>query len=207
MFPGLSDMIRILGQRASEIIKPRDDDDDEMEVNESDSDYDASDHDDMASDPDMRSDHADLADLQQNTPGSDSDDSEFDDHEDDQADLPAQQPAAAAANTYRIPKNQIVSNKQNDNPDDDQEADEAASDLDDDAMLAMDAQLGAAVRSMLARSGGSAKDRSAALLSHQLRVAALLDDWIRKVRQHKEGIRLTGAAQSHVLIVLKYTQY
>lgn len=62
--------------------------------------------------------------------------------------------------------------------DSDSESDQG---LDDDAMLRMDAQLGAAVRASLSRSGGSAKDRAAALLALQLRVAALLEDWLKKV--------------------------
>jgi hypothetical protein len=53
--------------------------------------------------------------------------------------------------------------------------------LDDDAMLRLDAQLGAAVRASLSRGGGSAKERAAALLALQLRVAALLEDWLKKV--------------------------
>jgi hypothetical protein len=61
----------------------------------------------------------------------------------------------------------------------DSESDEG---LDDEAMLRMDAQLGAAVRASLCRSGGSAKERAAALLALQLRVAALLEDWLKKVR-------------------------
>jgi hypothetical protein len=48
-------------------------------------------------------------------------------------------------------------------------------------MLRLDAQLGAAVRATLSRSGGSAKERAAALLALQLRVAALLEDWLKKV--------------------------
>jgi hypothetical protein len=55
--------------------------------------------------------------------------------------------------------------------------------LDDDAMLRMDAALGAAVRASLSRGGGSAKERAAALLALQLRVAALLEDWLKKVRR------------------------
>lgn len=54
--------------------------------------------------------------------------------------------------------------------------------LDDEAMLRMDVALGAAVRASLSRGGGSAKERAAALLALQLRVAALLEDWLRKVR-------------------------
>lgn len=54
--------------------------------------------------------------------------------------------------------------------------------LDDEAMLRMDAALGVAVRASLSRGGGSAKERAAALLALQLRVAALLEDWLKKVR-------------------------
>jgi hypothetical protein len=63
------------------------------------------------------------------------------------------------------------------------DASESESDegLDDEAMLRMDAQLGAAVRASLSRSAGSAKERAAALLALQLRVAALLEDWLKKV--------------------------
>lgn len=52
----------------------------------------------------------------------------------------------------------------------------------------MDKALGAAVRASLNRSGGSAKDRAAALLALQLRVAALLEDWLKKV-QNRVGRR------------------
>lgn len=58
----------------------------------------------------------------------------------------------------------------------------AASDLDDETMLKLDAQLAAAVRASLNRGGGSAKERAAALLALQLRVASLLEDWLKKVR-------------------------
>jgi hypothetical protein len=69
----------------------------------------------------------------------------------------------------------------------DDEGSESDEGLDDEAMLRMDAQLGAAVRASLTRSGGSAKDRAAALLALQLRVAALLEDWIKKVRHKLYG--------------------
>lgn len=58
--------------------------------------------------------------------------------------------------------------------------------LDDEAMLRLDAQLGAAVRASLSRGGGGAKERAAALLALQLRVAALLEDWIKKVRMNTQ---------------------
>jgi DNA polymerase phi len=64
----------------------------------------------------------------------------------------------------------------------DDENDESDDAMDDDAMMRLDAQLGAAVRSMLAGRGGSAKERAASLLGLQLRVAALLEEWFKKVR-------------------------
>lgn len=71
--------------------------------------------------------------------------------------------------------------------------------LDDEAMLRMDAALAAAVRASLSRGGGSAKERAAALLALQLRVAALLEDWLKKVSSpdHK-GSKLVVVIHSPV---------
>lgn len=52
--------------------------------------------------------------------------------------------------------------------------------MDDEAMLRLDAQLGAYVKSMLQRGGSSARERGAALRNLQLRAAALLEEWIRR---------------------------
>lgn len=152
---GLSDMVRVLSQRASEILKPRDDEDDEMQVD----DESGSDAGGDSSDDDVASDDERLADV------ADQEQSESESGEEGEQPASKPQGTAAAAAVEAVAADGDV-----------------GSDLDDDAMLAMDAQLGAAVRSMLARSGGGAKERAAALLGHQLRVAALMEEWIKKVQ-------------------------
>jgi hypothetical protein len=56
--------------------------------------------------------------------------------------------------------------------------------MDDEEMMAMDDKLGAAVRALLGSKGGgagSARERQRALLGLQLRAAALLEEWCKKV--------------------------
>lgn len=94
-------------------------------------------------------------------------------------------PSTAAANgTHKTPAKSPAAAAAASSDDEGSESDEG---MDDEAMMRMDSQLGAAVRASLTRSGGSAKDRAAALLALQLRVAALLEDWIKKVRHKVYG--------------------
>jgi DNA polymerase phi len=149
-------MLRLLGQRASEAIKKDDEEDSEVEMDE---DGDGSASEDAAG---SGSDE-DAADQQQE----DSEDSSSEDEEEGAA-------AVAAGNKQQ--KQQPATSDDEDDASDDN--------MDDDAMMRLDAQLGAAVRSMLAGRGGSAKDRAAAMLGLQLRVAALLEEWLKKVRSY-----------------------
>jgi hypothetical protein len=103
------------------------------------------------------------------------------DSESESEDTP--KPSTAAANGTHKPANSSAAAAAASSDDEGSESEG----MDDDAMMRMDAQLGAAVRASLTRSGGSAKDRAAALLALQLRVAALLEDWIKKVRHKVDG--------------------
>ncbi|WIA38355.1 hypothetical protein OEZ86_001688 [Tetradesmus obliquus] len=145
---GLSDMLRLLGQRASEAIKKDDEEDSEVEMDEDDDDGDASDASEDAEGSGSEEDAGQEEDA--------SDDA------DEAAPAAAKQPAAAAADG------------------EDEDDDESDGGMDDEAMMRLDAQLGAAVRSMVAGRGGSAKERAASLLGLQLRVAALLEEWLKK---------------------------
>ncbi|WIA18061.1 hypothetical protein OEZ85_009542 [Tetradesmus obliquus] len=147
---GLSDMLRLLGQRASEAIKKDDEEDSEVEMDE----------DDDAGGSDASED----ADAE-GSGSADYAEQEKDASEDEDAAAPAaaKQPAAAAAADGE-----------------DEDEDESDGGMDDEAMMRLDAQLGAAVRSMVAGRGGSAKERAASLLGLQLRVAALLEEWLKK---------------------------
>lgn len=77
---------------------------------------------------------------------------------------------------------------------------EGADDLDDEAMLRLDAQLGAAVRSMLSRGAGGAREQAAALMALQLRAAALLEEWLKRVRL------LAGGACRHAALCVSYVR-
>ncbi len=62
------------------------------------------------------------------------------------------------------------------------EGSESGDELDDAAMEALDGVLRAQLRSMvLGRGRAATRERSATLLPLQLRTAALLDDWVKKV--------------------------
>ncbi|KAI8471961.1 MAG: DNA polymerase phi-domain-containing protein [Monoraphidium minutum] len=64
--------------------------------------------------------------------------------------------------------------------DGDEEEESEDTGMDDEAMLRLDSQLGAYVKSMLARGGASGRERAAALRGLQLRAAALLEEWLRR---------------------------
>ncbi len=77
---------------------------------------------------------------------------------------------------------------------DDDDEEDASSDegMDDETMLRLDAQLGAYVKSMLARGGSSARERTAALRNLQLRAAALLEDWLRRCGRSAAAVAVAG---------------
>uniref|UniRef100_A0A383W0H0 Myb-binding protein 1A n=1 Tax=Tetradesmus obliquus TaxID=3088 RepID=A0A383W0H0_TETOB len=145
---GLSDMLRLLGQRASEAIKKDDEEDSEVEMDEDDIDDGGSD---ASASSDATGSGSEEDAEQQEEASKDADEA---------APAAKKQPAAAAA--------------------DGEDEDESDGGMDDEAMMRLDAQLGAAVRSMVAGRGGSAKERAASLLGLQLRVAALLEEWLKK---------------------------
>lgn len=165
VFPvaGLSDMLRVLSQRASEVIKKDDDeadDDVEMEVEQSD----GEEEEDESEDDHQAGDALPAEEEQDDAQGSE--------------EAAHEQQAAPGGKPQRPEAGEAEAEEDDEGIDDN---------LDDEAMMRLDAELGAAVRSMLSRGGGSAKERAAALLGLQLRVAALLEEWLKKV-----GGRLAG---------------
>eukprot|EP00775_Hariotina_reticulata_P004051 gene4051-4298_t len=141
---GIADLLRILTQRASEILKPQDDEDDVEEAEQE-------------GEEGITSDDAD-EDKAAAAADGDGDDSDSDD------------PEAA-------PEAEADEQAGSEDEETDQELND---DLDDAAMMRLDAQLGAAVRAMINRGGAGARERAAALLALQLRVAALMEEWLKK---------------------------
>ncbi|KAF8062006.1 pol5 [Scenedesmus sp. PABB004] len=159
---GLADLLRVLGQRASEVAKEQDEegDDGEMEFDGAGSASDAADDDGGEASGDSSGEGGGSEEE-----GDEGEEEEEEGEEEEEEEAAAPQPAAGRA---------AAAGEEAEDDDD------AASDLDDEAMLRLDAQLGAAVRASLARSGGGAKERAAALLALQLRVAALVEEWLKR---------------------------
>jgi len=146
---GIADLLRILTQRASEVLKPQEEEEDE-EAEQEQSEEGQEDDTDDADDPQAAADDDD----EDSGGGSDG----------------PEEAARAGADEQAASEDEETDQEQDD-------------DLDDAAMMRLDAQLGHAVRSMINRGGAGARQRTAALLALQLRVAALMEEWLKKVSQ------------------------
>jgi hypothetical protein len=147
---GIADLLRILTQRPSEVLKPQEEEEDE-EAEQEQREGQEDDTDD-ADDPQAAAAAAD------------------DDDEDSGGSDGPEEAAGAGADEQAASEDEETDQEQDD-------------DLDDAAMMRLDAQLGNAVRSMINRGGAGARQRTAALLALQLRVAALMEEWLKKVSQ------------------------
>ena len=155
-------MIRVLGQRAAEVLKDQDEDESDEEMEEG-----------SASEDEQSQEE---------------DEEPEEDEESEEGDDGGKTSQQQQQQKEKKKKQQgAVEEEESEGEDEGSESDDEGLDdegLDDDAMMAMDEKLGAAVRGVLSRggAGGSARQRQAALLHLQLRVAALLEEWCKKVR-------------------------